>query len=75
MLLLEYIDAAFVEREASSGSRLTFSGLLNGIDGVAAQQGRLLFMSTNHAERLDPALVRPGRVDVKVAFGLASSEQ
>jgi chaperone BCS1 len=29
-------------------------------------QGRMFFMTTNHLERLDPALVRPGRCDVKV---------
>lgn len=38
-------------------------------------QGRLLFMTTNHRERLDPALVRPGRVDAQFEFGLASREQ
>ena len=49
---------------------LTLSGLLNAIDGVAAQEGRLLFAGTNHPERLPDALVRPGRVDVRVPFGL-----
>jgi len=32
-------------------------------------------MTTNHRERLDPALVRPGRVDAQFEFGLASREQ
>lgn len=50
-------------------------GLLNAIDGVAAQEGRLLFMTTNHPERLAPALVRPGRVDVRLAFANATSQQ
>jgi len=44
----------------SSTSTLTFAGLLNAIDGVAAQEGRLLIITTNHPERLAPALVRPG---------------
>ena len=35
------------------------SGLLNSLDGVAASTGRLLFATTNHYERLDPALTRP----------------
>lgn len=48
----------------SAGSGVTLSGLLNAIDGVAAREGRLLFITSNHAEKLDPALVRPGRVDV-----------
>jgi energy-coupling factor transporter ATP-binding protein EcfA2 len=55
-------------------SGVTFSGLLNALDGVAAQEGKVLFMTTNHLDRLDPALVRPGRVDVRCHFGLASRE-
>ena len=45
-------------------SCVTFSGLLNVLDGVASAEERLLFMTTNHIQRLDPALVRPGRVDM-----------
>ena len=37
---------------------VTLSGLLNAIDGVGAQEGRLLFMTTNYVERLDEALIR-----------------
>lgn len=56
-------------------NNITLSGLLNAIDGVASQEGRLLFMTTNHYERLDPALSRPGRIDVKVMLGFADKEQ
>ncbi|KAK0385170.1 hypothetical protein NLU13_7648 [Sarocladium strictum] len=58
----------------SSGGRLSLSGLLNILDGVASQEGRLLVMTTNHLEKLDKALVRPGRVDRIVHFGLADFE-
>lgn len=45
---------------------VTFSGLLNALDGVASSTAqRILFMTTNHISRLDPALIRPGRVDLK----------
>jgi len=54
---------------------VTFSGLLNAIDGVAANEGRLLFMTTNHKERLAAALVRPGRVDMMLLFDLVSPDQ
>ena len=76
-ILLEDIDSAFVQREGNeAGNRVTFSGLLNAIDGVAsAQDGQLLFMTTNHKERLAPALIRPGRVDMQVIFGLARRNQ
>lgn len=69
-LVLEDIDASFAGRgqgEARSG--ISFSGLLNAIDGVAAQEGRVLVMTTNHPERLDPALIRPGRADVHLELG------
>jgi chaperone BCS1 len=45
-------------------SGVTFSGLLNALDGVASGEERIIFMTTNHLSRLDPALVRPGRVDL-----------
>lgn len=48
---------------------MTFSGLLNAIDGVASADERILFMTTNHVDRLDSALIRPGRIDVKQYFG------
>ena len=51
---------------------LTLSGLLNAIDGVVAQEGRLLFMTTNRINALDPALIRPGRIDVRIEFCYAS---
>jgi mitochondrial chaperone BCS1 len=81
IVLLEDIDRAFVtlpqEHPAGVGfsSRVTLSGLLNALDGVAATERRIIFMTTNHIERLDPALIRPGRVDVKVYLGDASRGQ
>mmetsp|Transcript_526 Transcript_526/g.602 ORF Transcript_526/g.602 Transcript_526/m.602 type:complete len:546 (+) Transcript_526:277-1914(+) len=76
ILLLEDVDAAFNLRESGNmQGKLTFSGVLNAIDGVAAQEGRLLFMTTNHRERLDPALIRPGRVDLQLEFKLANTHQ
>ncbi|KDQ61810.1 hypothetical protein JAAARDRAFT_31284 [Jaapia argillacea MUCL 33604] len=59
----------------SDGSTLSLSGLLNSLDGVAAAEGRLLFATTNHIERLDPALSRPGRMDVWVNFKHATKFQ
>ncbi|KAF7723489.1 hypothetical protein EC973_002000 [Apophysomyces ossiformis] len=78
ILLIEDVDAAFVQRnrgESTAANNITFSGLLNAIDGVAAQEGRILCMTTNHVEKLDPALIRPGRIDVRVHFGNATRKQ
>jgi chaperone BCS1 len=62
-------------KAAEDGSTLSLSGLLNALDGVAAAEGRLLFATTNHIERLDPALSRPGRMDVWVDFKHATQFQ
>ncbi|KAF8913569.1 hypothetical protein CPB85DRAFT_555497 [Mucidula mucida] len=59
----------------SEVNTLSLSGLLNALDGVAAAEGRLLFATTNHLERLDPALSRPGRMDVWIEFKNASKWQ
>lgn len=83
IILLEDIDAAFVSREdtkqqkaAFEGlNRVTFSGLLNCLDGVASTEARIVFMTTNYLDRLDPALIRPGRVDVKEYVGYCSRHQ
>lgn len=88
-------------------NRVTLSGLLNCLDGVASTEARIVFMTTNHIERydlkstkkiylyhcfsfyncvylieflnycfrLDKALIRPGRVDLKEKIGHCSSDQ
>jgi chaperone BCS1 len=59
----------------SSASRITLSGLLNAIDGIGAHDGRLLYATTNKYSALDPALCRPGRMDLHIEFKLASRYQ
>ena len=127
IILLEDVDAAFVSREDSPQmksayeglSRVTFSGLLNAVDGVASSEARILFMTTNYLNRsglshpslpcpspltpsltsptpsflylaspgpisitnnyifhrLDGALIRPGRVDMKASIDHATRYQ
>ena len=61
LLLVEDIDCAFKDwRTTAAASGVTLSGLLNALDGVSSRNGRVLFLTTNHPERLDPALLRPG---------------
>ncbi|MFS8001935.1 putative ATPase, AAA-type, core, P-loop containing nucleoside triphosphate hydrolase [Helianthus anomalus] len=49
-------------------NQITLSGLLNFIDGLWSSCGdeRIIVFTTNHKERLDAALLRPGRMDVHV---------
>ena len=81
LVLLEDVDAAFSNRRVQAdadgfrGANVTFSGLLNALDGVASAEERVLFLTTNHVERLDEALVRPGRVDMTVRLGEATRWQ
>lgn len=50
-------------------SACSLSGLLNAIDGVASPEGRIIIMTTNAVERIDPALIRDGRIDLRVYLG------
>ncbi|OCF76691.1 hypothetical protein I204_02392 [Kwoniella mangroviensis CBS 8886] len=56
-------------------STVTLSGLLNAIDGVSSQEDCILFATTNHPDRLDSALSRPGRFDVQLSFKDATFNQ
>ncbi|KAJ6105168.1 P-loop containing nucleoside triphosphate hydrolase protein [Penicillium sp. IBT 18751x] len=64
-------DSVDADQENESKSAVTLSGLLNVLDGVSSQEGRILIMTTNHIEDLDEALIRPGRSDKKIHFKLA----
>ncbi|KAL4305118.1 hypothetical protein AHAS_Ahas16G0046300 [Arachis hypogaea] len=55
-------------------SEVTLSGLLNFIDGLWSSCGeeRIVICTTNHKERLDPALLRPGRMDLHIHMSYCS---
>lgn len=48
------------------------SYLLNILDGIKESQDRIIIMTTNHVKKLDPALIRPGRIDLNINFKKAS---
>jgi len=77
VVAFEDVDALFDHhREQSQGTRhVTFSGFLNALDGVSDPHGTIIFLTTNHKSRLDPALIRPGRCDVQVEITHATDEQ
>lgn len=60
------------ENSNSKGNPISLSGLLNVIDGAASQEGRILIMTSNTPETLDPALIRHGRIDKKIKFDYIS---
>jgi SpoVK/Ycf46/Vps4 family AAA+-type ATPase len=75
VFVLEDIDCLFENREAAvevgtkstapRRSTVTLSGLLNVLDGMGSPINVLIIMTTNYADRLDAALLRPGRVDTR----------
>eukprot|EP00913_Durusdinium_trenchii_P021010 g19743.t1 len=82
LVLLEDVDFAVGQQTPADPSgpyagvtRVSFSGLLNALDGVIATEERVVFMTTNHFHALPRALVRPGRVDLSIYIGLASRSQ
>ncbi len=54
---------------------LNLAGLLNVLDGVVDTPGRIIVMTSNHPEKLDPALIRPGRINKKVYMGRLRAEE
>lgn len=72
ILLLEDVDTVkfATSRVSTSPGDITLSSLLNALDGVMTPHGLITFMTTNHLEKLDPALTRPGRMDVVTQIGL-----
>ena len=77
ILLLEDIDSLFVKREASSGnnSAISFSGILNVLDGASRKTGLITFITTNYKNKLDSALIRPGRIDYILSFTVINKDQ
>ena len=59
----EDAGAALLSKLLEVTDELNLAGLLNVLDGVVDTPERILIMTSNHPEKLDPALVRPGRID------------
>lgn len=77
ILCLEDIDVLFKARKENDEykSKITFSALLNTLDGLAFKQGLLCFLTTNYECNLDSALKRPGRIDKCITFTYANKQQ
>lgn len=76
LLLIEDIDKIFSGREnVNTESKITFSTFLNCLDGAYHKHGLMTVVTTNHIEKLDPALLRTGRMDVKIEIPKPSAEQ
>ena len=63
------------DKNNKNNQGISLSGLLNAIDGVASHEGRVLVMTSNFPEKLDDALIRPGRIDMRIDFTKATRSQ
>lgn len=63
------------EKSLADKFGVTLSGLLSVLDGFHAPDDVLFLMTTNRIEALDPALLRPGRIDYRLYLGAATEQQ
>jgi chaperone BCS1 len=73
--IMEALMVAGGAEESRYNNGVSLGALLNHLDGVGSNHGRIFVLTTNHPDVLDPALVRSGRVDMKIYLGLCSREQ
>jgi chaperone BCS1 len=76
VILIEDVDAFFQQRsKADTGVKVSYSGFINALDGVAAHEGSVVFLTTNHPQLIDEAAIRSGRVDFRLELGLCDRDQ
>ena len=56
------------EQALHTAAKLSLSYLLNMLDGINESSGRIIIMTSNKPDVLDKALIRPGRIDLKIHF-------
>lgn len=76
ILLIEDVDVfATATKRKGEKSHATLSAILNSLDGVWTPHGLVTILTTNDHKALDPALMRPGRVDQSIEFEALDAEQ
>ena len=77
IMIFEDIDCIFKERKSHDENKnnITFSGLLNALDGITSDENLICFITTNYKSHLDSALLRPGRIDYIMRFDYSTKEQ
>ncbi len=76
VILIEDVDAFFQQRsKADTQVKVSYSGFINALDGVAAHEGSVVFLTTNHPQLIDEAAIRSGRVDFRLELGLCDRVQ
>lgn len=68
-------DGADAEIKMKPDEEVSLGGLLNVVDGLASRENRILIMTSNHPDKLDAALLRPGRIDVREHIGMLAEPE
>ncbi|CAN0919205.1 AAA-ATPase At5g17760 [Linum grandiflorum] len=74
--MANYLKFDVYDLQLASITKITLAGLLNFIDGLWSSCGeeRIIVFTTNHKEKLDPALLRPGRMDMHIHMSHCTNE-
>lgn len=77
ILVMEDIDCLFIDRKSNDTLKnsLTLSGILNCLDGLCRNEGIIVFLTTNHIDALDDALIRSSRIDYRIEYSYANEFQ
>lgn len=70
--IVDAVSEKVRQQQAVNGRGITLSYLLNLLDGIHEGDSRILIMTSNRPDVLDKALLRSGRVDLKIEFGYAT---
>lgn len=71
---LDNIFKNIMKKQRNTDDKLNLSCILNLIDGIIEQPGRILIITTNYPDRLDKALIRHGRIDMKIIYTKVSAD-
>lgn len=78
IIVIEEIDTIVSSRqqdkELSENQKSILSELLNFLDGPSSPDSCIIIATTNHIEKLDPAIIRSGRFDIKIQMGKISRD-
>ena len=75
IFVLEDIDALYVNRDKSRDNTVSFSCILNFLDGIYSKEDLVTIITTNHLNQLDKAIIRPMRIDKIIKFTHCSKYQ
>ena len=76
LFALEDIDSLYINREKSmENNKISFSCILNFLDGMYSKTDQVTVITTNHLDKLDKAIIRPMRIDKIFKFSYCSKYQ